>query len=182
VKAEMEAAVLMAEVQSEIVLNKGIKHRVLHFTSYQQEIYFTGDQDDTSEVWYLDNGASNHMTRDRHKFIELDENFTGKVRFGDGSVVDIQGIGCIVFQWKTGVQWVLRDVYYIPRLKTSLISLGQLTEIGHRVVMEGEEIVVSEKNPYRVIMCDQRTANRLYKIELNPVKPVCLLTSFEDQG
>jgi hypothetical protein len=37
------------------------------------------------------------MTGDRNKFKEIDPSFTGKVRFGDGSVVEIQGIGSIVF-------------------------------------------------------------------------------------
>jgi hypothetical protein len=35
-------------------------------------------------AWYLDTGASNHMTGDRSVFAELDEAITGSVRFGDG--------------------------------------------------------------------------------------------------
>ncbi|XP_074376484.1 uncharacterized protein LOC141718044 [Apium graveolens] len=42
-------------------------------------------------VWYLDNGASNHMTGERSRFKELDENVHGQVRFGDGSTVCIKG-------------------------------------------------------------------------------------------
>lgn len=72
---------------------------------------------------------------------------------------------------------MLDHVYYIPKLRTNLISLGQLTEIGYWIVMDDDEIIVSEKNPHRLIMCVQRTGNRLYKIELNPVEPTCLLTS-----
>jgi hypothetical protein len=47
---------------------------------------------------------------------------------------------------------LLNDVYFIPKLRANLISLGQLTEIGHRVVMDEDEITVSEKNPPRLIM------------------------------
>lgn len=43
-----------------------------------------------SNIWYLDNGASNHMTGCKAKFVELDENVTGQVRFGDGSTVEIK--------------------------------------------------------------------------------------------
>lgn len=39
-------------------------------------------------VWYLDNGASNHMTGERSYFSEINENIKGKVKFGDGSYVD----------------------------------------------------------------------------------------------
>ena len=34
-------------------------------------------------VWYLDNGARNHMSGNRKFFYKLDEEVTGKVRFGD---------------------------------------------------------------------------------------------------
>jgi hypothetical protein len=60
---------------------------------------------------------------------------------------------------------VLRDISFISKLRTNLISLGQLPEIGHRVVMDYAEITVSKKYPPRLIMCVQRKANKLYKIE-----------------
>nr|GEU49996.1 zinc finger, CCHC-type [Tanacetum cinerariifolium] len=44
-------------------------------------------------LWYLDNGASNHMTEVREHFKELDEKVSGKVRFGDGSYIEIKGKG-----------------------------------------------------------------------------------------
>ena len=42
-------------------------------------------------MWYPDNGASNHMTGDRHLFQELKEVSQGTVRFGDGSTIKIGG-------------------------------------------------------------------------------------------
>ncbi|XP_076897046.1 uncharacterized protein LOC143550238 [Bidens hawaiensis] len=42
----------------------------------------TGDDKD---VWYVDNGASNHMTGMHGSFAELNQKITGQVRFGDGS-------------------------------------------------------------------------------------------------
>ncbi|GJY60349.1 zinc finger, CCHC-type containing protein [Tanacetum coccineum] len=44
-----------------------------------------------NSLWYLDNGASNHMTRIREHFKELDEKVSGKVRFRDGSYIEIKG-------------------------------------------------------------------------------------------
>lgn len=77
-----------------------------------------------SQVWYLDNGASQHMTGDRGKFNELDEKVTGQVRFGDGSSVAIRGKGVISFLCKNGKEWKLKDVYYIPTLCNNILSLG----------------------------------------------------------
>ncbi|GKC12430.1 hypothetical protein Tco_1009212, partial [Tanacetum coccineum] len=42
-------------------------------------------------LWYLDNRASNHKTGVREYFKELDEKVSGKVRFGDGSYIEIKG-------------------------------------------------------------------------------------------
>jgi hypothetical protein len=73
-------------------------------------------------------------------------------------------------------------VYFIPKLKSNLISLDQLTEIGHRVLMDDDYIEVSEKNPFRLIMKVQRTSNRLYKVELVTVAPTCLLSSIANEA
>ena len=48
-------------------------------------------------TWYLNNGARNHMTGNRKKFQKLDEVISLKVKFGDGSPVEIQGKGTILF-------------------------------------------------------------------------------------
>ncbi|KAL8119271.1 hypothetical protein AgCh_016698 [Apium graveolens] len=93
-------------------------------------------------VWYLDNGASNHMTGEKEKFKELDEGVTGQVRFGDGSTVDIKGKGTICLRYKNGEERLLKDVYFIPTLCNNIISLGQLSEDGNRVVISGEYLWV----------------------------------------
>lgn len=43
-----------------------------------------------SNLWYLCNGARNHMTSHISKFDKLDESVVGQVKFGDGSVVEIK--------------------------------------------------------------------------------------------
>ncbi|XP_024010303.1 uncharacterized protein LOC112085331 [Eutrema salsugineum] len=43
--------------------------------------------------WYLDNGASNHMTGNRTWLTKINEMITVKVRFGDDSRIDIKGKG-----------------------------------------------------------------------------------------
>ncbi|XP_026431356.1 uncharacterized protein LOC113328490 [Papaver somniferum] len=48
-------------------------------------------KDSEEGVWYLDNGASNHMSGKKHYFSELNEKIKGKVKFGDGSNIEIKG-------------------------------------------------------------------------------------------
>ena len=90
---------------------------------------------DSSNVWYLDNGASNHMSGNRHFFCELDETITGKVRFGDDSRINIEGKGAVCFLFDGGEKKILSNVYYIPELRSNIVSLGQATEVGCEVRM-----------------------------------------------
>jgi hypothetical protein len=81
-------------------------------------------------VWVLDTCASNHMTGTRSTLTQLDETVHGTVRFGDGSSVKIQGMGSVVMQDRNHGHKVLTEVYYIPELKSNIVSLGQLEEKG----------------------------------------------------
>ena len=74
--------------------------------------------------WYLDSDASNHMKGSKEAFSELDGNVTGTVKFGDGSRVAIRGRGTIIFRCQNGEHRALMDVYYIPQLHSSIISIG----------------------------------------------------------
>lgn len=70
----------------------------------------------------------NHMTGSVDAFAELDRAITGKVWFADGSMVEIHGRGTIVFTDKGGDHRAFTDVYFIPTLKSSVVSVGQLNE------------------------------------------------------
>ncbi|XP_076948641.1 uncharacterized protein LOC143620978 [Bidens hawaiensis] len=96
------------------------------------------------DVWYLDNGASNHMTGNREFFSELNERITGKVRFGNGSCVEIKGKGSILFQEKSGERRLMTKIYYIPELKSNIISLGQATDSGCDVQMKNEFLTMHD--------------------------------------
>jgi hypothetical protein len=98
----MEPAVLLVETEEQGPLEPAlckIRHTevMLEEKKVWPELYFVGEGEVMNDVWYLDNGASNHMTGDRQKFRDMDSTATGKVRFGDGSAVEIEGKGSILF-------------------------------------------------------------------------------------
>ncbi|KAF5809743.1 hypothetical protein HanXRQr2_Chr04g0160951 [Helianthus annuus] len=64
-------------------------------------------------TWFLDNGASNHMTGKKEWFTNLDHNIKGKVKFGDGSCVEIKGQGM-------GTRSQSKTVYFGCLSKTAL--------------------------------------------------------------
>lgn len=134
-----------------------------------------GESKFVSNLWYLDNGASNHMTGQKSKFKELDENTTGQVKFGDGSIVHIKGKGTVAIKCKDGEERILHQVYYIPSLRSNIISLGQLSEEGYKIMLSGEFLWIRDKKE-RLIMKVKRSFNRLYKIILEPIDYSCLLS------
>jgi hypothetical protein len=82
-------------------------------------------------AWFLDSGASNHMCGRREFFTKLDISVRGSVKLGDDTSVEIEGRGTILFTCRNGKHLALEQVYFIPRLRSNIVSLGQLDEIGY---------------------------------------------------
>lgn len=131
-----------------------------------------------SQVWYLDNCASNHMTGQKGKFRYLDESMIGVVRFGDGSTVDIKGKGTVAFKYKNGEEKLLQNVYFIPILKNNIVSLGQISEDGNKIVLDEEYLLIFDKKG-RLLMRIKRSVNRMYKIALKESTSLCLIAKTE---
>ena len=121
------------------------------------------------------------MTGHRGKFMELDESQSGQVKFGDGSTVSIKGRGVISFRCKNGEEKLLKDVYYIPALCNNIISLGQLSEEGNKVVLDGDYLWVYEENG-RLLLRVKKSVNRLYKISLEETWSKCLIAKSEENA
>lgn len=130
-------------------------------------------------TWYLDTGASNHMSGEKAYFTDLDLTVHGKVRFGDGSVIDICGRGSVLFKCKNEEHLILSGVYYIPRLKSNIVSLGQLEESENKIVIEGGFLRIYDKFT-KLIVKVERQANRLYVGRFLLAKQVCLMAKIRD--
>ena len=142
----------------------------------------TFDHDlNATNVWYLDNGASNHMNGNRMFFVTLDETITGQVRFGDDSRIDIRGKGSIQFVFREGEKKILNNVYYIPGLKSNIISLGQATEAGCEVRMRDDILTLFDRYG-KVMVKTTRSKNRLYKVVLDVDNHDCLKLSIKSES
>jgi hypothetical protein len=132
-----------------------------------------GDKAGDSTWWILDTEATNHMTGERSAFAKLDTKMHGTVRFGDGSVVNIEGHGTVLLKCKNSEHKELTRVYHIPRLTASIVSLGQLEEDGYRILLFGGYLKIWDTKG-KLMAKVERAANRLYVLELNIACPVCL--------
>jgi hypothetical protein len=120
------------------------------------------------------------MTGQQEFFTELDSSVQGSVKFGDASGVQIKGVGSVVFTSASGENKLLTGVYYIPALRNSIISLGQLDENGLRV--EVEHKVMRIWDPSRRLLAKVRKSpNRLYNLNVKVAQPCCH-TAHRDDG
>jgi len=140
-----------------------------------------GEQKVEAERWYLDTGASNHMTGSRAAFAELDSTVTGTVRFGDNSVVTIAGRGTVLFSCRLGSHHALTGVYFIPRLTSSIISLGRLDERGCQVLIENGALRLRDRERKLLAMV-RRSVKSLYVLPLHIARPVCLAAKQEEKA
>lgn len=120
---------------------------------------------DAKDIWYFDNRASNHMTGDQRYFSSLDKTITWKVRFGDDSRIDIKGKGTIYFVDMNGEPMKMTDVYFIPDLRSNIISLGQATESGCEIRLKGEHLSMHDQ-PSKLLFKAHRSKNILDKVSM----------------
>ncbi|WVZ71925.1 hypothetical protein U9M48_020454 [Paspalum notatum var. saurae] len=121
------------------------------------------------------------MTGRREDFAELDTAITGSVKFGDGSRVTIHGRGTVLFKCQNGDHRALTDVYYIPQLRTSIASLGQLDERGCEVLIKHGILTIRDRE-LQLLTKVKRSINRMYLLNLSIVRPVCLAAVKDDEA
>jgi hypothetical protein len=125
-------------------------------------------------IWVLDTGATNHMTGCQSAFSNLHQNIHGTVKFEDGSVVQTKGVGTILFQCKNGEHHAFAGVYFIPRLTTNIISVGQLEKGGFQTIIDGGVMRIRDIAGHLLAMVNW-SANRLYILNVELASPVCLV-------
>jgi ATP-binding cassette subfamily B (MDR/TAP) protein 1 len=80
--------------------------------------------------WLLDSGASYHVTPFRTQFRSYTARTLDPVRIGNSQHCAVIGIGIVELNLPGGSTIVLHDVWHVPEVTRSLISVGQLDEAG----------------------------------------------------
>jgi hypothetical protein len=88
--------------------------KIVHIV--EEKVYATlGDGGEQATcIWVLDTRVSNHMPGSWATFSSIDSRIVGTVKFADGSAVNIEGIGTMLYECKTCEQKALTNVYFIP--------------------------------------------------------------------
>jgi hypothetical protein len=131
-----------------------------------------------SSVWYIDNGASRHMTDVREHVIDLTQIGDLEVVLGDDRVVKEVGSGTISFQRESQPPMLLRDVLYVPGLKKNLILVSTIEERGYEVLFcDGQVLLFPKGSNVTSAKVIGTRHEKLYKLMFQPASALYHATS-----
>ena len=97
----------------------------------------------SSTVWFVDSGASRHMTGAREQFTQFSEKELNlAVELGDNRIVRVVGVGTVSFQRESLPPLKVREVLYVPGLKKNLISVSTIEDQGYEVTFRRGQAIV----------------------------------------
>lgn len=88
------------------------------------------------------------MCGNKDLFIKFDKDFHQHVKLVNDRRMQVEGKGNLRLEINNTMQ-VISSVYYVPRLKNNLMSVGQLQQKRLRIVIEENECEVWHKQQKR---------------------------------
>ncbi|CAA7013190.1 unnamed protein product [Microthlaspi erraticum] len=102
---------------------------------------FTFDED----MWMIYTNASSHMTPYAKLFTTLDRTYRGKVLLAGGRVIVAAGKGDVSIVMD-GVKKTIKNVLFVPRINRNVLSVGQITSGGYKVMMDASGCIIKDEN------------------------------------
>ena len=123
--------------------------------------------EDHSTAWYLDSGASNHVTGNRKLLVDVKPAEQHRVvHTAGGQSLPVKGVGSVVIQLPNGEIKTIGNILYVPGLTKKLFSVGSITDRGLTVHFLPHACHVVDKNTRQVLIKGIRdSVNSLYRVE-----------------
>lgn len=116
--------------------------------------------------WYLDSGATSHMTSDVKLLKNVDRSKKTEICLADGTAIECSGSGdsSLVTVSGSGARMdvTLSDVYYVPSLMGNLLSVGKVCDSGYSVLFEKSGCKVLHNR--KTVLTGERS-NGLYRLK-----------------
>lgn len=98
------------------------------------------------ETWYIDSGATDHMSKQRSWFRDYAKLSTPKsITLGNGDQIHAIGHGKIDILSYDGTKWIektLANVLYVPKLHANLFSQSKVLDNGHTLQSNQHEVKI----------------------------------------
>jgi hypothetical protein len=110
----------------------------LNFDSWDLRLFVSNAalsaETDDSDAWFVDSGASVHMTCNKNWYVNFKETQNGVgIYLGDDHAHQIKGYGYIPVTLSNGTVRHIHNVVYVPGIKKKLISVSTITDHNLKV-------------------------------------------------
>ena len=119
------------------------------------------------------------MCGKRSMFVKLNESVSGNVSFGDESKIPVKGKGNILIPLENGGHQLISNVYYVPNMKSNILSLGQLLEKGYDFHTKNY-ILFLRDDKGRLIAKAKMSKNRMFPMNIQNDVAKCLKICYKD--
>jgi hypothetical protein len=149
-------------VHKDTSVNDGFKNLKLFIS----EVALSVETDDEN-AWFIDSGASTHMSCNKEWYDEYYENIDGThIYLGDNRSHKVQGYGVISVNLPDGQMRQIHNVMYVPGIKKNLIYVSTITDNDLKVEFGKSRCVVKDiQDHYKVVATGTRIGG-LYKLDV----------------
>lgn len=95
-------------------------------------------------TWCIDSGSNYHMCCNRQQFSTFVEH-KEKIKLASNKYVEVMGKGEVTVK-TGGCQIILDNVLYVPEIIVNVISVGNATQHGYKILFEKNEAIVMDSN------------------------------------
>lgn len=116
--------------------------------------------------WYLDSGATKHMTMHNDWITVSKKHETGNIRAANGELMKVESTGAVSFCVdvdKERKQVKVEDVLCVPDLTANLLSVSQITSKGNEVIFYSKGCVI--RNSHGDVLATGTMSNGLYQLD-----------------
>lgn len=121
---------------------------------------------DKSKKWYVDSGATRHMTHMEVNLDNLRESGIREVKVANNETMKIKRIGdmkCQIGAESRNI--VLKEVHQIPELFVNLLSVNQMVIKGNTVVFDSDGVRIYSKN--KDIIASGKLIDGMFELNVN---------------
>lgn len=133
-----------------------------HYSLNDNIAFHSRSQQESSDSWILDSGATQHMCNDKSQFSNF-KPFTTSITIADNTKINATGKGNVRILTKIGTIITLLDVLYVPQLASNLLSISRaVLNPDVRVIFTNEDCRIMLKDK---IIATTRAQNSLLILE-----------------
>ncbi|KAG7563872.1 Integrase catalytic core [Arabidopsis suecica] len=156
-------------------------HMSLEDEDIEDHMLFSATEDapitTKEDVWLVDSGCTNHMTKEERYFTRLDKSIQVPIKVGNGEIVMTAGKGDITVCTSFGKK-VIRNVFLVPGLEKNLLSVSQIISIGYSVLFEKKCCTILDPMGKKIM--EIQMVNKSFPITWNSSQESALVTREED--